>query len=245
MWALATMGRGWFITLHGTGGAESEEIDGFSETDLHALEAQGYVTLVQKKHSYALSLTGKAYAEYKQMQEDSKLPEVLAEPREEAAPVTFDESQLQQIAATSEELLSDLRQNYDLSRSQASAWFRWTLIVSIAGFILLAIGVGLVLANQFTPGLTNSVAGIVSEFLALVFFRQATSANKRQDDYHRDLIDRQKTLDAVQLAQLITDESERDKIIEVIVKDLLGIESEVSPPILPKTAQPIKGTEQP
>jgi len=225
-WALATMGRGWFITLQGTGGAESEEIESFTETDLHALGAGGYLTLIPKKYGYALSLTAKAYSEYKQMQAESGPAQVLMRQGEEAAPVAFDESQLKQIEATSEELLVDLRQNYNLSRSQASAWFRWTLGVSIFGFVLLAVGIVLALTDLLTPGVVNSIAGIITEFVALFFFRQATSANKRQDAYHRDLIGRQQTLDAVQLTQLITEQSDRDRVIEIIVQNLLGIHKE-------------------
>jgi len=228
IWALAALGRGWFMALQGTGGAEGEETENFTETDLHALGAEGYIVLIPKQHGYALSLTAKAYNEYKQMQAELEPAQVLMRQGEEAAPVAFDESQLKQIAATSEELLVDLRQNYNLSRSQASAWFRWTLRVSIFGFVLLAVGVVLALADLLAPGVVNSIAGIITEFVALVFFRQATSANKRQDAYHRDLIGRQKTLDAVQLAQLITEQGDRDRVIETIVQDLLGIHKEPS-----------------
>lgn len=234
-------GRGWIMALQGTGGAESEEIDGFTQTDLLALDEHGYVHLVLKGDSYTLSLTPRAYAEYKKMQENWKPSEVLTERREETVPVTFDEGQLEQIAATSRELLRDLRQNYDLSRSQASTWFKVTLGVSLSGFMLLAAGVGLTLASRVTPGILNTIAGIVGEFIALVFYRQATSANERQDDYHHDLIDRQKTLDAMQLAQLISDQSERDRIIESVIQDLLGIRSGTEVETAPSTAQ----SEQP
>jgi hypothetical protein len=228
IWALAELGRGWFMTLQGTGGAQGEKIESFTETDLHALGAEGYIVLIAKQHGYALSLTAKAYNEYKQMQAESQPAQVPIRQGEEAAPVTFDEGQLKQIAATSKELLGDLRQNYDLSRSQASAWFRWSLGVSVFGSVLLAVGIVLALTDLVTLGIVNSVAGIITEFVALIFFRQATSANRRQDAYHHDLLSRQKTLDAVQLAQLITEQGDRDRVIETIVQDLLGIHKEPS-----------------
>jgi hypothetical protein len=243
-WALATMGRGWFIMLQGTGGAESEEIESFTETDLHALGAGGFLTLIPKEPGYALSLTAKAYSEYKQMQAESEPARVPVGEGEEAEPVAFDESQLKQIAVTSKELLVELRENYNLSRTQASAWFHGTLGVSIFGFVLLVAGIVLVLTDLLASGVVNTIAGIITEFVAFVFFRQATSANKRQDTYHRDLIGRQKTLDAVQLAQLITEQRDRNRVIEIIIQDLLGIHKEPADNQQQETAPSLPSVEQ-
>ena len=68
-WAAGTMGKGWFITLQGVGGAENEELTGFEETDLLALEDEGYVRLIPKNASYAGALKQKAYDQYKLLQE--------------------------------------------------------------------------------------------------------------------------------------------------------------------------------
>ncbi|HLA97352.1 MAG TPA: hypothetical protein VJL34_02775 [Anaerolineales bacterium] len=203
-WALATLGRGWFLTLAGMGGAQGKEIEGFKETDLHSLSNEGYITLIPKKHGYAASLKPKAYQEYKRHKEGETKAEQEKLPLDKRvlAP-SLDTNQLARIEANSEELLTELRKNYGLSRSQAAVWFRWTLGVSIFGFILLAAGITLGLAQQTTIGVVNSTAGIVTEFLALVFFRQASAANQRQDQYHHDLLRRQQILDAVQLARFI------------------------------------------
>ena len=80
---------------------------------------------------------------------------------------------------------------------------------------------------RFYLGATlNTAAGIVTEFIAVVFFKQAKSANDRQDRYHTDLITRQKVLDAVQMVRLITDEGDRNRVTETIIQQLLGITSD-------------------
>jgi hypothetical protein len=228
VWSIAVIGRGWYLTLHGIGGAQDKEIDGFQETDLHTLNSEGYITLIPKKYGYAIGLRPKAYQQYKLSKQSETSAESSQQPAAEAGKAvsvtTFDGTQLEQIAATSKDLLEELRQNYSLSRSQSAIWFRWTLGVSIFGFILLAIGITLIFAQQATPAVVNSVAGILTEFMALVFFKQASAANQRQDQYHRDLLRRQQILDAVQLARLISQENDRNKITEMIIQSLLGID---------------------
>ncbi len=223
-WTIATHGKGWFLNLIGMGGAENQEIGGFSETDLHALANEDYLTLLPKEHGYAGSLKQKAFLEYKKITETGlEAPEALAHPERMA--IVFDENQLANIEETSERLLEELKQNYSLSRNQATSWFRWTLGVSILGFVLIAIGIALVFFQMSTIAISNSIGGIIAEFLAFVFLKQANEANKRQDNYHSDLIKRQQILDAVQLARLISTDIDRDIIIEKIIQSLLGLEA--------------------
>lgn len=222
-WALATFGEGWSVTLTGIGGAQGKEIGNLEETDLYAVKNEDYITLIPKRHGYVGSLKPKAYEQYKLYRQPLP-PLAVPSTGEEALHTTiFDETQLARIEASSKGLLEELRQNYSLSRSQASMWFRWTLGVSVLGFILLTAGVLLVFIKQTTPAIVNSIAGILTEFLALIFFRQANSVNQHQDRYHQDLLKRQQILDAVQLARLVCQKQTRDRITETIIQQLLGI----------------------
>ena len=92
------------------------------------------------------------------------------------------------------------------------------------GFLLLAAALGMYLAGQVTLSTVNAVAGVVTEFLAAVFFKQAKAANDRQDRYHGNLITRQKILDAVQTVRFISDPGDRNRITETIIRRLLGPE---------------------
>lgn len=229
--ALATLGRGWFLQLQGQGGAEATEVDGFGETDLRALEAEGYLTLIQKRQGFVGSLRPKAYDQYKLSKVEASgrktgqphvgLGTPVAPPM--AADVGFDEGYLERLEEDSRGLLDELHKNYELSRKQAASWFRWTLIVSVGGFAFMAVGVTLALLETLALGTATAVGGAISEFLAAVFFKQVKAANDRQDVYHNDLIARQKMLDAVQVVRLMSDKVERNRVVEAIVRQLLGI----------------------
>lgn len=230
-WALATLGRGWFIELTGQGGASGRDVEGFAETDLRALESEGYITLIPKRYGFAASLKVKAYNEYKAGRLTDRTPETGQRGPEPEAPGMrpaggFDEAHLQRIEEDSLALVDELHENYGLSRRQAASWFRWTLGASVAGFAILAAGVVLVLTEKVAVGLTSALGGVIAEFLGLVFYKQAKDANDRQDEYHADLITRQRLLDAVQVVRLMTDAADRNRVIEKIITQLLGVEDE-------------------
>jgi hypothetical protein len=238
--ALATLGRGWFVQLNGQGGAESTQLDGFTETDLRALESEGYITLMSKRNHYSASLKPKAYSEYRASrtvtiptrpggavaggtETQSVVSPDESESQPEASTAAFDADHFEQIERKSLELISDLSENYRLSRDQARSWGFWTIVVSVLGFALIAVGVILVFQEVVAVGTLSSVAGLVAEFIATRFAKQASTANARQDTYHEQLITRQRILDAVQVVGLLTDESDRNRMVESIVRELLGI----------------------
>ena len=227
-WALATLDRGWFIQLTGQGGAKGHVIDGFVETDLNALESEGYITLLHKKTGFVGSLKPKAYSEYKADTADVHVTGGVYKREMKVEKSGFDETHLQQIEDKSRALIDELHENYGLSRKQAASWFKWTLVVSVGGFALIAAGVVLVLADLAAVGTVSSVGGLVSEFLAAVFVKQTKDANDRQDKYHADLITRQKILDAVQVVRLLPNDSDRNRMVEMIIRQLLGIGEEGS-----------------
>ena len=71
-WAVATMGKGWFIRLQGQGEAGNRELIGFQETDLHALADEGYIQIIHKMRGFAGSLKPKAEREYALLREPAE-----------------------------------------------------------------------------------------------------------------------------------------------------------------------------
>lgn len=226
--ALVTHDRGWYLRLVGQGGADDSSIDGFKETDLRELESAGYITLIDRKNGFLTALRPKAYREYKlgeavDLGSTMKSPSALES--NSSAPLGFGDEQLVRIEQDSHSLRQQLQKNYELSRDQAGAWFRWTLIVAISGFVFLFVGVLLAWIEFATVGTVSAVGGVISEFLGLVFFRQAKDANERQDRYHLDLITRQKILDAVQAVRIVSREDDRNRLTESIILHLLGLDA--------------------
>jgi hypothetical protein len=220
--AIGTLG-GWSLDLYGKDGAASATLNDFSKTDLIALSDEGYITLTTaSSYSYSASLKPKAYQQYKISKNPVSAVEADAQ---STAPAQspFGDNQLTKIAESSKELVAELQKNYELSRKQANQWFMWTLGVALFGFLLLAIGAATAIVREVSLVNITSIGGLFTEFIAAIFFHQGNQANKRQDTYHRNLLRRQQVLDAVQLASLINDNTERDKITETIVKSLLGV----------------------
>jgi hypothetical protein len=61
--AYSAFGDGWSLLLTPrSSGLDSLTIGGFEETDLHALQQYGYITLLPKKDTYSIALTAKAEA---------------------------------------------------------------------------------------------------------------------------------------------------------------------------------------
>lgn len=61
--AYSAFGEGWSLLLTPRSpGLDSLTIKGFEETDLHALQQYGYITLLPKKDTYSIALTAKAEA---------------------------------------------------------------------------------------------------------------------------------------------------------------------------------------
>jgi len=217
--------NGWSIDLSGKDGAEGASLSNFTKTDLIALSHEGYITLLESdKYSYTASLKPKAYEQYKlSKQSETDIDVNRININNNYAEGPFGDVQLSKIAESSKELVAELQKNYDLSRSQANQWFLWTLGVAIFGFVLIALGVAIAFLRDVSLANITSISGILMEFIAAIFFRQADQSNKRQDTYHRDLLRRQQILDAVQLAALINDATERNNITEEIVKSLIGV----------------------
>jgi|CXWL01.1.fsa_nt_gi hypothetical protein len=221
--AIGTL-AGWSIDLYGKDGAASITLDDFTKTDLIALAEEGYITLIASdKYSYTASLKPKAYDQYKLFKNPPDSVLVFGDKNTISISNPFGDNQLTKIAESSKELVAELQKNYELSRKQANLWFTWTLGVALFGFVLLAVGAAIAFTKNLSFVNITSISGLFTEFIAVIFFRQGDQSNKRQDTYHRNLLKRQQILDAVQLASLINDNAERDRITEEIVKSLLGV----------------------
>ncbi len=222
--AITTFKKGWLVKLAEIGSEQEKRLEGIEESDLLALGEKGYINLKRTREGYLCSLQPKAYHQYKA----NVTPQAKQKTQNETAPQpdSFDSQQLRKIEKTSETILLELQKSYELTHSQANLWFRWSLGVATFGVVLLAVGIVLVFSEKTTPAIVNSVAGILIELVSILFFNQAKSANQRHDQYHTDLVKLHQILQSIQFVKLVSKTQDRDKLIEVIINQVLNPDTE-------------------
>lgn len=129
----------------------------------------------------------------------------------------------------------NLGEYYSLVKSQTNKSFQTTLIVSIVGFVLLALG--LVIGFTASPskvyiGLIASASGIVVEFIAAIFFYLYNQTVRQLKGYHDSLLIVQNVLLAFKLVDDMKNQNEKADMMMKMLAYLMKQEeiiSKVSP----------------
>lgn len=211
----------WTMLLQRLGGVESTRIAGFGKGDLQQLERDGYLALEESRAGFEVHLTPAAYLNYKTRPPQEKVI---------ALPGTSDTTSVQPgtdkwlagIYELSKTLERELLNNYADSRSTSRFANRNALIASLGGAVLILIGGGLVLMDHTTGAALASVSGVISEFLAVAFFRRSRESTARQDTFHREILERQQLAEAIKLIQQIESQDERNRMKELLVMRIIG-----------------------
>jgi hypothetical protein len=203
------------INLKGVGGAADVEIVVSQSGHVETLKDAGYLSIVRSEPGYVGELSARAYEAYKSVESSPAVFGLIPMGNHVSK---FDDQLLERIAKRSEQLLKDLRKNFELYRRQASLSFVWTLVISTVGMILLSSGIALSLIGKASTVNVASISGVLTEFLAAIFFKQAAAARNSQDRCQQDLLRRQQILDLVELTRLISDEKSRDAVTQDLIK---------------------------
>ena len=122
--------------------------------------------------------------------------------------------------------LSQLELNVDKARAESSQFFKLTLVFACLGFLIVLVGVGLLLANQVAAGIVSTVAALIPEVTAALFFRKDKELRVTIERYHQYVLDSQRLLTMIDVAETVKEQIERDKLKKEIVYKALGIEQE-------------------
>jgi len=74
---------------------------------------------------------------------------------------------------------------------------RASLVIAILGFLVIVIGVFFTFANQVSVGVISSIAGLVAEAAAVMFFRQNNLLIEQIREYHKKLVSTQYLLTSI------------------------------------------------
>jgi len=103
---------------------------------------------------------------------------------------------------------------------------RASMVIAILGFLVIIIGVFFTFANQISVGIITSVAGLVSEAAAVLFFKQNNLLIEQVKEYHKKLVSTQYLLTSISLALELPDK-ERTIQREKIIDNLLFLSNEL------------------
>ena len=122
--------------------------------------------------------------------------------------------------------LAQIIKDYEDARAQARWNFRISMLVALAGIVIIFIGVCLAMANALAVGMINVFGGIIAEAVSVLFFRRADGANKRMDEYHREhmkYLESKKSLKDIlaaceELLSIERRESCKEKVVEIAME---------------------------
>lgn len=131
----------------------------------------------------------------------------------------------ERIGAAVSSNLAQLEQNIDQSRKESGQFFKLTLVFASLGFLVVIAGVALLLAGQVTAGVVSSIASLIPEVTAVLFFKKDKELRATIERYHQQVLDSQRILTMVDVAETVKDGEEQDALKREIIYRALGIES--------------------
>jgi ABC-type multidrug transport system fused ATPase/permease subunit len=120
--------------------------------------------------------------------------------------------------------LEQLEQNIAQARKESSQFFKLTLIFSSLGFLVVLAAVGLLLGGQTVAGIVSAVASAIPEVTAALFFKKDKELRGSIEKYHHHLIESQRILTMIDVAETVHNKEERDSIKREIICKAIGID---------------------
>jgi hypothetical protein len=103
--------------------------------------------------------------------------------------------------------------------------------VSLFGFLLMSVGliIGFIdFANSRIISYIASGSGILTEFIASIFFALYNRTVRQMKEYHNSLLDEKNMLLLFKLVADVQDEKERAKIVDQIANNLTNKQSQLT-----------------
>lgn len=133
---------------------------------------------------------------------------------------------LDSISAANARVRSELQLAYDQLRQQGQGWYRLSTASAAIGFGIIAVAVVALLLGNVTTGIVSTVASIVPNAIASIFFVQARQADKRLDGITQELAKSREAYVLLDIAnttaQSIDDPRLRNEVKAEIVRKVLA-----------------------
>lgn len=104
-------------------------------------------------------------------------------------------------------------QYYLQTQEQANKSFNLCRLSAVAGLIIIAIGIAMMFLQITKPAYVTAAAGVLSEFIAAIFFYLYNKTVLKMSDYHQKLVITQNISLALKISEdLPTDEKHKTKV---------------------------------
>lgn len=120
--------------------------------------------------------------------------------------------------------LKQLMESIEKSRKESEHFFKLTYRFSIAGFLLIALGVVFFLAGQVNGGVVSTVGGLLPGIIAALFFKKDKELRESTEKYNKYLIHSHNLLTLIDVADTIQDITEKDKVKREVILRFSNIE---------------------
>jgi len=142
--------------------------------------------------------------------------------------ILSEEQAFERIGGAARLVYEQIKIDIEQARKESSQIHTLMLVLIGAGAGLILVGVILLYTNQITAGTVSLVSSIVSEAIAMLFFKKDGELRKRVSRHHDQLLEVQKILTMMDIAETIIDKSIRDDMKRQIIYKSLGIDAPIS-----------------
>lgn len=111
-----------------------------------------------------------------------------------------------------------LDQYYLQTQEQADKSFRLTLFACLVGLAIIVTGIVMMFIGKTEPAYVTTAAGILSEFIAAVFFYLYNKTVQKMSQYHHKLVITQNISLALKISQELPDEEKPQAQMKLIEK---------------------------
>ncbi|MCI5116076.1 MAG: hypothetical protein D3921_08205 [Candidatus Electrothrix sp. AW1] len=133
------------------------------------------------------------------------------------------EQAFERIGAAAKLNLTQLQSNVEQARNESNQFFRLMLVFSALGFSIILGGVALLLIGHTTAGIVTAISSIIPEVTAALFFTKDKELRRTIHNYHAHMLDSQRLLTMIDVAETIESNEEKDKMKQRIIINALDI----------------------
>lgn len=117
--------------------------------------------------------------------------------------------------------LSQLQLNMEQARRESRQFFRATIIFSGIASVIMLVGVTLMWAKLLAVGGVTTAASIIPQLGAVLLFNKDRELRKTIETYHNHMMESQRVLTMIDLAETMGETAAKDSVKEKIVSAVL------------------------
>ncbi|MGQ0446232.1 MAG: TRADD-N-associated membrane domain-containing protein [Beijerinckiaceae bacterium] len=124
--------------------------------------------------------------------------------------------------------LSQLQLNMEKARRESSQVFCLTMTFCGIASAIILVGVSLMLADLVKVGAVTTIASVIPQAGALLLFNKEKELRKTIETYHNHIMESQRVLTMIDLAETISEPVTKDSVKEHIISTVLRIDRQAN-----------------